>query len=607
MNIYNFDIDFTNGKIYGPNFLLVVNDHNSTTFNFTFDQKGRYVFKLLYPDNTIYVQDIIDGKIVLTKGVLNQEGNYKFEVCLYGDDNRLTTARIKEFPVRHELVETDEPIKADDRLPILDNLIEETNKVVEDAKNGKFDGATFTPSVSEDGDLSWSNDQGKENPPTVNIKGPAGEPGAVKMQVVDSLPDVGRTDTIYLVKKEHPTEQNLYEEYVYTETSGWEHIGDTSVDLTDYYTKQETDEKLEATKYTLPIASADTLGGIKIGDGLSVDEDGLVSASGQKLPLTFLSYGFFSNRSITDTNFISEVEKLITSNLNKITINRLAAYTDSSYPYAYMTYCCTSGIYTSRNTYTFYGDSTAIGTYYEEPLAETSTITVTGNWADNQYHITSCSVAIVQGLKLTTPSMVLTKTNSNVYTPSTPYNPATKKYVDDCIAALPSSDATKTLENQRIFFKRFDKETYPGVDDLFIGGTNDSGICEYFSSVLNKMAEDVDSLYDAQGLLLLVLPQMSIMLTFGGLRFRGVIVNTGNMLTQYDLNLSYEENNGQYTVSLVAMGQSTPNVDTPYYESSITPKSYVDTVHYTQMTGYDESKTQILKNINGTLTWVDET
>ena len=39
------------------------------------------------------------------------------------------------------------------------------------------DGTTFTPSVSASGDLSWTNDGGKENPETVNIKGPQGEPG----------------------------------------------------------------------------------------------------------------------------------------------------------------------------------------------------------------------------------------------------------------------------------------------------------------------------------------------------------------------------------------------------------------------------------------------
>ena len=38
-------------------------------------------------------------------------------------------------------------------------------------------GTTFTPSVSADGTLSWTNDGGKDNPASVNIKGPQGETG----------------------------------------------------------------------------------------------------------------------------------------------------------------------------------------------------------------------------------------------------------------------------------------------------------------------------------------------------------------------------------------------------------------------------------------------
>lgn len=37
--------------------------------------------------------------------------------------------------------------------------------------SGELDGATFTPSVDGDGNLSWTNDKGRENPKTVNIKG----------------------------------------------------------------------------------------------------------------------------------------------------------------------------------------------------------------------------------------------------------------------------------------------------------------------------------------------------------------------------------------------------------------------------------------------------
>lgn len=45
--------------------------------------------------------------------------------------------------------------------------------------NGKdgADGATFTPSVDSAGNLSWSNNKGLANPPTVNIKGPKGDAG----------------------------------------------------------------------------------------------------------------------------------------------------------------------------------------------------------------------------------------------------------------------------------------------------------------------------------------------------------------------------------------------------------------------------------------------
>lgn len=39
------------------------------------------------------------------------------------------------------------------------------------------DGATFTPSVSSDGVLSWTNDKGLTNPDPVNIKGPQGDKG----------------------------------------------------------------------------------------------------------------------------------------------------------------------------------------------------------------------------------------------------------------------------------------------------------------------------------------------------------------------------------------------------------------------------------------------
>lgn len=65
------------------------------------------------------------------------------------------------------------------------------------------------------------------------------------VEVVQTLPvDNIDTHTIYLVPKKAETNDN-YDEYIYINNS-WEHIGSTSVDLTNYYNKTEIDTKLES-------------------------------------------------------------------------------------------------------------------------------------------------------------------------------------------------------------------------------------------------------------------------------------------------------------------------------------------------------------------------
>ena len=69
----------------------------------------------------------------------------------------------------------------------IDAAVKELEKQVEALKaggtgggsggTGAASGATFTPAVSDDGTLSWTNDKGLDNPEPVNIKGPKGEKG----------------------------------------------------------------------------------------------------------------------------------------------------------------------------------------------------------------------------------------------------------------------------------------------------------------------------------------------------------------------------------------------------------------------------------------------
>lgn len=147
--------------------------------------------------------------------------------------------------------------------------------------------------------------------------------------VVTELPTTDiKTNKIYLVK-DSTTEGDLYQEYLYVDNK-WEKVGThkQEVDLTDYAKKSEAVKSVEtlttndlvqlnvikvntmqsnvnigsatqqlagvmsavdkikldgiatgANKYTLPIASATALGGIKLGSGLSATNDGTVSVS----------------------------------------------------------------------------------------------------------------------------------------------------------------------------------------------------------------------------------------------------------------------------------------------------------------------------------------
>jgi len=71
--------------------------------------------------------------------------------------------------------------------------------------------------------------------PIFNFTIPKGEPGAIKMQIVNVLPETGEEDTIYLVPNTDPETQNNYDEYVYV-NGQWEKLGgvQVEVDLTDY-------------------------------------------------------------------------------------------------------------------------------------------------------------------------------------------------------------------------------------------------------------------------------------------------------------------------------------------------------------------------------------
>ena len=65
----------------------------------------------------------------------------------------------------------------------------------------------------------------------------------ISFLVVQTLPQTGEANIIYLVPADEPNPDNIYEEYIYV-NDNWEMIGTTKVDLSNYYTKTETDTLL---------------------------------------------------------------------------------------------------------------------------------------------------------------------------------------------------------------------------------------------------------------------------------------------------------------------------------------------------------------------------
>lgn len=65
----------------------------------------------------------------------------------------------------------------------------------------------------------------------------------LRIEVVSELPETGETNVIYLVKKSE-TNPDMHDEYVYVE-GNWEKIGNTEIDLSNYYTKDQVYSKSE--------------------------------------------------------------------------------------------------------------------------------------------------------------------------------------------------------------------------------------------------------------------------------------------------------------------------------------------------------------------------
>lgn len=393
-------------------------------------------------------------------------------------------------------------------------------------------------------------------------KGNQGEPGAVKMQVVDTLPETGRTDTIYLVKKDNPGEQNLYDEYVYTET-GWEHIGDTSVDLSDYYTKEESNEKIFD---SLPVL------------------------------YTSVAIGTTTTKE-SDIKSASEVVNALYKNGKKMFV-----YHNSSYEIPDVVLSFPKKILKEKSRYDSYG------CYNETAHAYITVIRgicvyINGTWDNEVFTCTSVqSIRSNDTIKAVNVASTITDTTTDSV-----QGKVVKKYVDDAVANI--NIPMYTITTTKSF-----------MDGQFIFETD----------FLNKLTELVNKNLDT-GFELFVVDIFNNTFRFDiYMKTPSDTVSTTGRLIGYGLGrdfynkvrtftTTYSAKDGLYTFSKV----KTDSTKTTAFESDVLTKTntteytptgnynpstklYTDKTHYENMTGYDATKTQVLKNINGTLTWVNE-
>lgn len=113
----------------------------------------------------------LDELNIQQKGDYVIDSNYVHTDNNYSDDDKTKLDGLSNYTLP----------KASDSvlggIKIGDNLnIDEEGKVSVIVTDGE-DGATFTPSVDDSGNLSWTNDKSLPNPEPVNIKGPKGDAG----------------------------------------------------------------------------------------------------------------------------------------------------------------------------------------------------------------------------------------------------------------------------------------------------------------------------------------------------------------------------------------------------------------------------------------------
>lgn len=247
---------------------LIVNSHNIEIEKSPINEKEINITKIQFEfceeitfdyvkeayftfNNETYKQIINNDECNIPYEVLAEKGQIEIGVVAFLVENEEEIKRYNPSPVYINTwvgslkdAENSEPITPTDKEQIeqqLLNISTQMNNLDIDAE--KEEHTTTITITKKDGTTKEVEVLDGEK----GEKGDKGEPGAIQMIIVNELPQTGQEDAIYLVPLAIPeSQENRYAEYVYINDT-WELLGKIGiqVDLSDYYTKQETNNLLD--------------------------------------------------------------------------------------------------------------------------------------------------------------------------------------------------------------------------------------------------------------------------------------------------------------------------------------------------------------------------
>lgn len=304
-------------------------------------------------------------------------------------------------------------------------------------------------------------------------------------------------------------------------------------------------------------------------------------------------------------------------------------------------------ISSTRNYYYFvcYGYVTITGTPIRPETIDInySNLTISGTWTDGVFtctNVSGYSYFKTSLNKLALTDNVLTKTNTTAFTPTKPYHPSTKQYVDNLINSLPKTqdlvdngfdydtgttgtiEVTTTVANiSTVYGFALNANGY--YESTNKGKSSSWALCKVTINTPNTFTLTIPYIsYGESGYDYGIFGQLDTELTNsyaddGATGSAKVKLNCKGQASADVKQVSYDVPAGEHFIEIKYRKDSSGNqgndslqfkIDATFSieQEIFVNKKLATTDILNTLPDYDASKTQVLKNINGTLKWVTE-